>query len=230
MADAVDQTNNQQKLPTSGLAIAGLVLGIVAIVISWVPIINNFAFFFALIGLIFAIIGLVGALRGKKGGKGMAIAAVVVNVVSIAVVLGTQSLYSAAIDQAVDDATVSTSDVTVETSDSTDAAATDATATDAAATSGVTAADADKYTIADEALSGDEYTVKVSGTFTNNTDSELSYVQVSYRLLDADGAQIDTAFANTSNLPAGGTWKFEAVGITSVDEVATFELADVTGF
>lgn len=226
MADAVDQTNNQQKLPTSGLAIAGLVLGIVAIVISWVPIINNFAFFFALIGLIFAIVGLVGALRGKKGGKGMAIAAVVVNVVSIAVVLGTQSLYSAAIDQAVDDATVSTSDVTVET----DAAATDATATDAAATSGVTAADADKYTIADEALSGDEYTVKVSGTFTNNTDSELSYVQVSYRLLDADGAQIDTAFANTSNLPAGGTWKFEAVGITSVDEVATFELADVTGF
>ena len=47
---------------------------------------------------------------------------------------------------------------------------------------------------------------------------------------DADGAQVGTALANTNNLKAGGTWKFEAVGTASPDEVASYERVDVTGF
>ena len=56
----------------------------------------------------------------------------------------------------------------------------------------------------------------------------MSYAQVSYNLYDADGAQIGTALANTNNLASGGTWKFEAVGFESVEDVASFELVDVT--
>ena len=79
-------------------------------------------------------------------------------------------------------------------------------------------------------MTGDDYTTTISGTFTNLTDSQLGYVSVSYNLFDADGNQLGTAYANTSNLDAGGTWKFEAVGMYDQAKVASYKLADVTGF
>ncbi len=87
------------------------------------------------------------------------------------------------------------------------------------------------YTISDEQLDASNgFAVYINGTLTNNTETEASYIQVEYNLYDADGAQVGTALANTSNLKAGGTWKFEAIGTASPDEVASYELADVTGF
>lgn len=201
------------KQGASGMAIAGLVLGIVAAISSWIPIINNFSFILALIGAVFAIVGVVSTVRGKRGGKGLAIAALVVNVIALALVLATQSAMSAAIDEATTPA-LSTEDVQVQ-----------------ANAEGEAEADVEpEYSIADEAMTGDDYSVTITGTFTNNTDEDISYVQLSYRLLDAEGAQIETAYANTSDLAAGGTWKFEAMGFVGSDEVASFELADVTGF
>lgn len=87
--------NNNQ--PTSAAAIVGLVLGILAIVTSWIPIVNNLSFILGAIGLIFSIVGVIGTARGKKGGKGLAIAALVVNVLSLVIVLGLQSAWSAAL-------------------------------------------------------------------------------------------------------------------------------------
>ena len=201
------------KQGASGMAIAGLVLGIVAAISSWIPIINNFSFILALIGAVFAIVGVVSTVRGKHSGKGLAIAALVVNIIALVLVLATQSAMSAAIDEATTPA-VSTEDVQVQ-----------------ADGAGKAEADAEPaYSIADEAMTGDDYSVTITGTFTNNTDEDISYVQLSYRLLDAEGAQIETAYANTSDLAAGGTWKFEAMGFVGSDEVASFELADVTGF
>ena len=193
---------------TSGMAIAGLVLGILAAVSSWIPIINNFSFILAVIGLVFAIVGVVGTVRGKKAGKGIAIAALVINLVAAGIVLAMQSAMSAAIDDATS-GLVSTEDVTVQQQEGTDVDA------------GTDSADQQAYAIS---------SVTISGTFTNNSDAEVSYVQVSYRLLDAEGAQIGTAYANTNNLPAGGTWKFEAMGFEPLSSVASYELADVTGF
>lgn len=202
---------------TSGFAIAGLVLGILATVSSWIPVINNFSFILAAIGMIFAIVGVVGTVRGKKAGKGIAIAALVINLVAAGIVLAMQSAMSAAIDDATS-GLVSTEDVTVQQQEGTD--------TDA----GADPTDQQAYAIADVQMTGDDYSVTISGTFTNNSDAEVSYVQVSYRLLDAEGAQIGTAYANTNNLPAGGTWKFEAMGFEPLSSVASYELADVTGF
>ena len=88
------------KQSTSGLAIAGLVLGIVAALTSFLPIINNASFFIALLGLVLAIAGLVSTRKGKHSGKGIAIAGIVLGIVSAAIVLATQAMYSAAIDAA----------------------------------------------------------------------------------------------------------------------------------
>ena len=206
---------SEQQAPRSVAAIVALVLGVIALISSWVPIINNLSFVFALVGVVFAVVGLVGTLRGKKSGRGLAIASTVVNVVAVAIVLATQSAYSAAIDEAASG--------TVQTSDETSVAAN--------ATGETTSAEsADKYSIDGEELTGDAYSCKISGVYTNKAGKDLNYVQVSYSLFDADGNQIGTALANTNNLADGGTWKFEAFGSAAVDEVASYKIGDVTGF
>lgn len=69
------------------------------------------------------------------------------------------------------------------------------------------------YTIADEAEdTSNQFAYKITGTLTNNTDKEKSYIQIEYVLYDADGNQVGTALANTNHLKAGGSWKFEALG------------------
>lgn len=206
---------SEQQAPRSVAAIVALVLGVIALISSWVPIINNLSFVFALVGVVFAVVGLVGTLRGKKSGRGLAIASTVVNVVAVAIVLATQSAYSAAIDEAASG--------TVQTSDGASVAA-------SAAGEATSAEPADKYSIDGEELTGDAYSCKISGVYTNKAGKDLSYVQVSYNLFDADGNQIGTALANTNNLADGGTWKFEAFGSAAVDEVASYKIGDVTGF
>lgn len=87
------------------------------------------------------------------------------------------------------------------------------------------------YTVSEEQLDGsNQFATYITGKLTNNTESEVSYIQVEYNLYDAEGAQVGTALANTNNLQPGGVWKFEAIGTASPDEVASFELIDVTGF
>lgn len=210
--DKTQQTSDPKK-GKSAASIVALVLGIIALVTSFLPIINNLSFVLALVGAVFAVIGLVGVLRGKRGGRGFSIAAVIVNVLATAIVLGTQSAYSSAIDEAAKG--------TISTEDGSSVAAASTSAESGAA---------DKYSIADEQMTGDDYTTTISGTFTNLTDSQLGYVSISYNLFDADGNQLGTAYANASNLDAGGTWKFEAVGMYGQAKVASYKLADVTGF
>ena len=111
----------QPPLARSGMAVAGLVLGIIALLTSFLPIINNVAFLLALLGLVFSIVGLVGVIRGKKVGKGMTIAATVLNVLSIVIVLATQAMFGAALGEAsksIDESAVSAGNAYVSTDDS----------------------------------------------------------------------------------------------------------------
>lgn len=94
-------TQPSQPKGTSGLAIAGLVLGIVSILTSFLPILNNGSFFIAIIGLILGIIGFTQT-RKKKNGSGIAVAAIILNILSCVIVLVSQSMYSAALNAAVD--------------------------------------------------------------------------------------------------------------------------------
>ncbi|UZN03026.1 DUF4190 domain-containing protein [Cellulomonas sp. S1-8] len=86
-----------------GLVITALVVSLVALLLSWVPIINNFAALLAVGGLVLGIVGLVGAARKGRPGKGMAIASVIISLVSLVLVIVTQNAYGRAIDEFVDD-------------------------------------------------------------------------------------------------------------------------------
>lgn len=89
----------------------------------------------------------------------------------------------------------------------------------------------EKYTITNEELdTSNPYSASITGVLTNNTDRDYSYVQVEYIIYDAEGNQVGNALDNINNLKAGGSWKFSAIVLTSPDEIAAYELADVTAF
>ncbi|MGY1831833.1 DUF4190 domain-containing protein [Geodermatophilus sp. SYSU D01180] len=90
----------QQK--GAGLAVASMVLGIIALLLSWVPIINNVAAVIAVVGLALGIPALLRARRGTHRGKGLAITGLVTSVVAIAVVFATQAFYASVVDEVAD--------------------------------------------------------------------------------------------------------------------------------
>lgn len=65
------------------MAVAGLVLGIMAIVISFIPCIGLLAIMPAILGIIFSVVGLSQAKKTGQG-KGMAIAGLVLSLLAIA--------------------------------------------------------------------------------------------------------------------------------------------------
>ena len=85
------------KPTKNGLAVTSLVLGIIAILGSWIPILNNFSAILAVLGVIFGIFGLV-KISKAKGSKTYTIIALVINVLAFAIVLSSQSMYAKAID------------------------------------------------------------------------------------------------------------------------------------
>lgn len=76
---AAPQNPASLKPKGSGLAIAALVLGIVTAVISFIPFLNQFAFFTGVVGLILAIIALV----KKTPSRGSAITGLILSVVGM---------------------------------------------------------------------------------------------------------------------------------------------------
>lgn len=58
---------------------------------------------------------------------------------------------------------------------------------------------------------GEYGNLSLTGTATNTTDTELSYVQISVAFLDETDAQVGTSMANTNNLAPGQRWRWEAM-------------------
>lgn len=170
------------KKSISGLAIAALVVGIVGLILSWMPIINNFAAVIAVIALILGIVGIVASGKNKaKSGRGIAVAAAIIAVVSLVVVMYTQSAYVAAIDSALDGPTGSVSS-TAATDSSTEADSTSETSANS------TAADTSTSSMTDLAIGtpvtySDGMTVVVNSATTgliNYDGSEITGINVTY--------------------------------------------------
>jgi Predicted multitransmembrane protein len=87
------EKNNEKKL----VGIIALVFAILGLVLSWVPIINNVAAVFAVIGIILGIIALI---INRKNKKTIALVSTILAIISIIIVLATQSMYSKAADHA----------------------------------------------------------------------------------------------------------------------------------
>ncbi len=120
--DNSEQQNQKQAQPsdkvtptTSGLAVAGLVLGILAILGAFVPLLNFGAIPFALVGLVLAMAGFVGIKNGKHTGRGIAIAGIVLGAVSLVVIIGMYGC-AAIVTSAPSSSSSSTASLTASTS------------------------------------------------------------------------------------------------------------------
>lgn len=91
------KNNATASLPLSAMGITSLVMGVLALMISWVPIINNVTFLFSILGLVSAIVAFIGIKHHKVGGRGIAYAGLFISIVSIAIMLATQSFYGEAL-------------------------------------------------------------------------------------------------------------------------------------
>lgn len=94
------KNNATVSLPLSAMGVTSLVMGILALVISWIPIINNITFLFSILGLVFAIVAFVGIKHHKVRGRGLAYAGLITSIVGFAIMLATQSFYGEVLKQA----------------------------------------------------------------------------------------------------------------------------------
>lgn len=218
------EQNNQQpqaatpaKKSMSALGITGFVIGIIALATSFLPIINNFSAFLAVIGFVFALIGVIVTVRGTKGGKGLAIAGLVICAIAFVAVLATQSIYSTALNEAASGAKA-TSTTTADSSkgDSKSSNSNASQQTDNLAV-GTTVNMSDGLAVTVTAVetglqdySGDEFT-RITVSYTNNGSKDATFNMYDWKGQDAQGAQRSSTYivggdsADSSSRLASGT-------------------------
>jgi len=204
---------NEQK--KSGLITAGLVIGIIGLVLSAVPIINNFAAILGVLAIIFGTIGIVGAKKRDGAGRGMSIAVLIIGVVCVGIVLASQAMYG----KAINDAGKAIQD-SVDTSSGkkTD----ELLKNDVNIEIGKFSATADEYGINKTSLS-----VKVT-----NKNTETKSYTVKVEAVDASGTRLaeDTIYANDLKSNGSGSYEaFKYVEAGKVDNLktATFKVYSV---
>jgi hypothetical protein len=71
--------------PSNGLGLTGFVIGLVGLVLSFIPLIGVVAWPLVILGIIFSAIGISKAAKGRATNKGMAITGLVVSIVGLVV-------------------------------------------------------------------------------------------------------------------------------------------------
>ena len=194
------------KAPKSIAAIVGLILGIIALVLSAMPIINNFAFILGVVGLIFGIVGVVGTRDKKKSGKGMAVASVIIAALACVIVLASQAVYSASLDEAGAQLDKATGDATEE----------------------ILGSEVD-VTLGDLTMKKGSYGMVESSmpiTVKNLTDESHSY-QIQVEAVNASGDRITQDYAYMNDLAAGQSQTVKAFTYVSSDEYDAMKKATV---
>jgi Mycobacterium membrane protein len=88
----------QQAKPSNGLGTTGFVLGLVGLVLSFIPLIGVVAWPLVILGIIFSAVGISKAAKGRATNKGMAITGLVVSVVGLVICVLWAVVWNAASD------------------------------------------------------------------------------------------------------------------------------------
>ena len=190
----------------TGLATAGMVLGIIAICTSFIPIINNLSFIMGILALIFGIISII-----KKQSTGKCITAIVLGVLSIVITFSLQSIWSKSLNQASNELDKMTGNSTEE----------------------VLKNDVEVNLGEFQVIKGDYYDeTKMIVKLTNKTNETKSF-SVQIEAVDNNGSRIDQDYIYANNLGAGQSQDFEIFTYTSSDKLesmknATFKIVSVS--
>lgn len=204
----------------SGLAIAGLIIAIFSLVMSWVPILNNVFLFFALISLVFGIIGLVAIKKGKRVGQGLAISTIIISVVAFIMVIASQVFYSSVLNSVSESVNKSVDDFNGNNTDKLLAENVNVTIGQFVFDGGSSA----EYTYDD--------TTKLPVTIKNKSNEKASFI-VKIEAVDASGARIadDTIYVNDLNAGQSQTEDaFKYIDSSKLDalKTASFKVLSVS--
>lgn len=197
-----------EKKKTPAMAIVGLVLAIIGLLLSAVPIINNFAFVLAILGIIFGIVGLTKT-KKNAGGKGVAISAIIISVIAFIIVLVSQQMYGAALDEAVKSVDETTDRATGEKTD-------DLLKNDVDVKLGKFKATKDQYGI-------DSTVLPV--TVTNKLSEKKSY-SIHIEAVDKSGSRIADDYVNANDLGANQTQQFKIFQYVESDKLEKMKSAE----
>lgn len=194
----------------SGLATAALVLGIIGVVLSFIPIINNAAFVLGALALIFAIVVLI-----KKKSLAVAIVSIVLAVAAMGITLAMQKSFGDALDKVGDEINKSLDDSTGKNTDE--------------ILQNDLQVDLGEFTVEKgEFIDSSKLIVSIK----NKSDEQASF-SINIEAVDADGKRLadDTVYSN--DLGAGQSQDLEAftlVQSTQYDALqqATFKIVSVT--
>lgn len=182
---------------TSGMAVAGLVLGLIALLSCWIPLLNVITTPFAVLGIVFAVIGIVATAPSKpKGGRGIAIAGTVLCVISLVVPM---AMYGTAASSSSSDKGSSS---TIEQTESDDAASKDdAKGDDNAEADSVDAESADVKIVSCKKAKDYEGKKAVAITFkwTNTGDKSIAFMSKYDVNVFIDGEEAEHAMSSFSD-------------------------------
>lgn len=98
MSQASPTPESQATPQGRTLAIIAIIVAAISLALCWIPIVNNVVFFLGLLGFLFGLIAWLRARKGKSAGGGLAVAAIVISVLSVVGVLATQAFYGSVMD------------------------------------------------------------------------------------------------------------------------------------
>lgn len=199
----------------SGIAISGFIIAILAILGSAIPIFNNVSFFFAIVSLVLGVIGLIAIKRNKRVGQGLAIATIILSVLTFVVVLVTQSFYGKVAEDVGNSVSESVNDF-------------DGTNTDKLLETSV------DVTIGEFTATNDGYvdSTELPVTVKNKASEKASYT-VKIEAVDADGTRIADDTLYVTDLNAGQSvsekaFTFVESGKVEALKTATFKILEVS--
>lgn len=204
----------------SGLAIAGFVIAILAILGSAIPILNNVSFFFAIIALVFGVIGLMAIKKNKRIGQGLAIATIILSILTFVIVLATQSFYGKVADDVNNSVTESVND-------------SNGTNTDKLLTNSVDVTlGAFVFDAGAEASYSYDDTTELPVTIKNKSSEKASYT-VKIEAVDASGTRVaeDTIYVSDLNPGQSASekaFKYVEEGKLDAVKTATFKILEVS--
>jgi amino acid transporter len=205
-------------------SVIALVLAVVALLLSAIPIINNFAFVLAILALIFGFIGLRRTKKGQRRGRKTSIISIVLAVLAAAVVLISQSLYGNVLDKTSKDL----DKVGKEAQTSLDKAS-------GKKTNDILGKEVDVTIDTFQVISGQYTTETQLPVKVTNKNSQSKSYSIQIEAVDQSGTRIadDTVYAN--NLSANQSQDFKAFQYVQSDKVdalkaAKFKVASVSQY
>ena len=203
----MDDDFKNLKERKSGFATAALVLGIIGICLSFIPILNNAAFFLGILAVIFAFVSF-----AKKASKGKAIAGLILGILSVVITLSLQSSWAESLDKVSDDLDNAVGNNTEE----------------------ILGNDVDVSIGNFEGSLGDYGLVdsKLTVTVTNLTD-EIKSFNIQIEAVDASGSRIATDYVMANSLGAGQSQNFDIFTYVSSEDLeamqsATFNVVEIS--